>query len=395
MGMKPSLRIIVGGLVGLYPVGGVALDYFQYVIGLLRLGHDVYYYEDTWAWPYHPVESRFTEDGGYSASFLEDFCGNYAPELASRWHYFHLHQTGYGMSAERFAEAARTADIFLNVSGACMFPEELSPGCLKVFLDTDPGYNQIMLSERLPWSKNVDAWCDNVAAHDRHFTYAENIYGEDCTVPRLDFDWKTTRMPVVLDWWEGVANRRTVKGAPFTTVMTWNGFGGKLLYRGVEYKSKGCEFEKLIDLPGRVSAPLKVAVGGMTAPLERLAEKGWEVVDAPTATLTPAMYQDFIAASRGEISVAKHVYVAMRSGWFSSRSACYLAGKRPVVVQDTGFSSIIPVGEGLLAFSDAEEAVAAIERVEADYALHANAASNVAREYFDSGAVLSRMLEDM
>ena len=162
--MSSPLRIIVTGLVGLYPVGGVAWDYLQYVVGLARLGHDVYYHEDTWSWPYHPIERQVTSEGRYSAQFLAGFFRRYAPELGARWHYLHLHETSYGMTRRAFDEVARTADIFLNVSGACMFPEELSPRCVKVFLDTDPGYNQIMLSERFAWSENVDRWCASVSS---------------------------------------------------------------------------------------------------------------------------------------------------------------------------------------------------------------------------------------
>jgi hypothetical protein len=133
----------------------------------------------------------------------------------------------------------------------------------------------------------------------------------------------------------------------------------------------------------------------VTAPLARLAENGWQVVDGPEQTLTPGTYQEFICQSRGEISPAKHVYVAMRTGWFSCRSACYLAAGRPVVVQDTGFSSVYPGGEGLLPFRTAEEAVAGILEVEGNYERHARAARSIAGEYFDSGKVLGKMIEDL
>jgi hypothetical protein len=389
------LRIIVTGMVGLYPVGGVAWDYLQYVIGFARLGHDVYYHEDTWSWPYHPVEKTYTADGSYSARYLTEFFRSYAPELSERWHYLHLHETSYGMARKAFDEVAATADIFLNVSGACMIPEELSPRCVKVFLDTDPGYNQLMLSERFEWSENVDRWCGSVEAHDQHFTYAENIHGEDCLVPRLHYRWKTTRMPIVLDLWEPLAEVRPSEDMPWTTIMTWNAFKGKLIYRGVEYGSKGAEFEKLMDLPRRVRSRLNVAVGGVSAPLDRLASSGWQVTDGPEATETPARYQQFIRDSRGEISTAKNVYVAMRTGWFSCRSACYLAAGRPVVVQDTGFRSIIPCGAGLLAFQTAEEAVAALELAEADHEGHSAAALALAREHFASERVLKQFIEDV
>ncbi len=387
-----KLRIIVAGMAGLYPVGGVAWDYLQYVTGFFNMGHDVYYHEDTWSWPYHPIEKTYTQDPGYSVGYLRDFFKTYAPGLLDRWHYMHLHETSYGMSTEKFGEIAATADIFLNVSGACMIPENLSPRCLKIFLDSDPGYNQIMLSERFSWSENVERWCASVEAHDRHFTYAENIHGSDCLVPRLGFNWKTTRMPVSTEYWRQAA--QTAPLGPWTTVMTWNAFKGKLIYKGVEYGSKGAEFEKLMELPKKVNLPLKVAVGGVNAPLEKLAEAGWEVADGPEATVTPAMYQDFIASSRGEISPAKHVYVALRTGWFSCRSACYLAAARPVVVQDTGFSSIYPTREGIMAYRTAEGAAECLASVEADYKRHSAAALEIAKEYFDSGKVLQKLIED-
>lgn len=392
---KSRLRIIVTGLVGLYPVGGVAWDYLQYAIGFARLGHDVIYHEDTWSWPYHPIEKTYTADGSYSAAYLADFFRTYAPGLSAKWHYLHLHEASYGMERQAFDEFAATADVFLNVSGACMIPEALSPRCIKVFLDTDPGYNQIMLSERFEWSEYVDRWCRSVEAHDQHFTYAENIYGPDCLVPRLHYRWKTTRMPMVLDLWEPLAAVRPSPSVPWTTVMTWNAFKGKLVYNGVEYGSKGAEFEKIMDLPRRVRARLSVAVGGVNAPLDRLASCGWQVVDGPTATVTPARYQELIRDSRGEISTAKNVYVALRTGWFSCRSACYLAAGRPVVVQDTGFRSIIPCGAGLLTFSTAEEAEAALELAEADYEGQSRAALDVARDHFDCEKVLGRFVEDV
>ena len=170
---------------------------------------------------------------------------------------------------------------------------------------------------------------------------------------------------------------------------------GEARLQGSRYTSKGREFEKIIDLPRRVHMPLQVAVGGVNAPLERLAEHGWSVVDGPKATVTPEPYQAFIAGSRGELSTAKHVYVAMRSGWFSCRSACYLAAGRPVVVQDTGFSSAIPAADGLLPFTTVEEAAEALCRVETDYENHAARAREVAAEYFDSNKVLRKLLADL
>src|SRR5262245_49981591 len=163
-----KLRIIVTGMVGQYPLGGVAWDYFHYLIGLARLGHDVYYHEDTWCWPLNPALGYPTDDPAINVNFLRDFFARYAPDLADRWHYLFLHEKSFGMSRERFDEVARTADIFINISGASFAPDNLNPKCIKVFLDTDPGYNQIMLSEKFSWSENVERWCEQVRSHDRH-----------------------------------------------------------------------------------------------------------------------------------------------------------------------------------------------------------------------------------
>ncbi len=389
-----GLRIIVTGLVGLHPVGGVAWDYLQYVIGLSRLGHDVYYHEDTWSWPYHPLEKTQTSDGSYSAKYIYDFFQQYAPELKEKWHYLHLHETDYGMTSTSFKEVVQTADLFLNVSGACLIPDSLPNHCKKVFLDTDPGYNQIVLSERFAWSEYVDRWCKTVYGHDVHMTYAENIHASECLIPTLDFNWKTTRMPIVIDLWDYNEKTPHVGVPSWSTIMTWNDFKGKLIYQSKEYKSKGSEFKKIMKLPHHVSVPLEVAVGGINAPLKQLERYGWQVVDGPTATITPADYQRFIVRSRGELSIAKNVYVEMRSGWFSCRSACYLAAGKPVIVQETGFSSVLPVGMGILQFRNMNEALAAIHEVEANYEQHSKAARNIAEEYFNSDKVLNRLIED-
>jgi hypothetical protein len=387
------LRIVVAGMAAQYPVGGVAWDYLQYAIGLARLGHDVVYHEDTWCWPYDPLRRTMTDDPSYSAAYLDDFFARYAPEFSDRWHYLHLHETSYGMGRAAFDDFAKTAELFINVSGGSFFPDALLPSCLKLFIDTDPGYNQIILSERPAWSENVDRWCAGVHAHDRHFTYAENFGAADCLMPSAGIDWKKTRMPVVPELWPARAGK-VKPGSPWSTVMTWNVFKGKLEYRGVEYRGKAEEFAKIADLPRRFDREFRVAVGGTEAPLAKLAAQGWIAEDGPSATLSPEDYQDYIAASRGEVSVAKNVYVTLKTGWFSTRSACYLAASRPVVVQDTGFSNILPTGCGLHAFSTADEAVAAIEAVEADYGAEMRAAREIALAHFDARYVLPRLIED-
>ena len=391
--MSSKLRIIVGGLVGQFPFGGVAWDYFHYLLGLHELGHDVYYHEDTWVWPYDPIRRTPVDDADYTVKFLSDFFNEHAPALAGKWHYVLLHNQHYGMSESAFNEVAESADIFLNVSGACLLPARLSSKCVKVFLDTDPGYNQIMLREKPAWSPNIEKWFQLVASHDRHLTYAENINGPDCLIPRLDFDWRPTRCVVTLPPWKQIKESPPAAHAPFTTVMTWDYFGGKLIHNGIQYGTKVEEYEKFRDLPIRTETPLLLAVGGEKGPWEMLASDGWRAISAHGATLTPASYQQFIKDSAGEWSVAKNVYVATRSGWFSCRTACYLAAGRPCVVEETGWSKFIPSGNGLFAFSTMAETIDALNSIAADPVRHRAAAYEIAREYFAPDKVLPAMID--
>ncbi len=382
-------------MVGQYPLGGVAWDYFHYVLGLHELGHDVYYHEDTWVWPLDPEKGYPTDDPQHSVNIIKSFFDTYAPELANKWHYLLLHEKSFGMTRERFDEVARTADLFINVSGACFFPDNLSPNCIKVFLDTDPGYNQMVMHEKPAWSAYVNRWIRQVLAHDRHFTYAENIYGDDCIIPRMGIDWVPTRCVVTLPPWEQLRSAQPQAGATFTTVMSWSYFGGPLVYKGVEYGAKAPEYEKFHDLPKRVSVPLVLAVGGYHQNPERIKRDGWRWIDARPMSLTPHSYRQFIADSLAEWSIAKNCYVATRSGWFSCRTACYLAAGRPAVVQETGWSKFIPSSAGVLAFETMEQAIDGINRVIADPQMHRAAAYDIAREYLTPDRVLKKMIDDI
>jgi hypothetical protein len=382
-------------MVGQFPLGGVAWDYFHYLLGLHELGHDVVYHEDTWAWPYDPIQRTPVNKPDYTVNFLANFFKNHAPHLARRWHYFFLHDKHFGMTGAQFRNFARSADIFLNVSGACIIPEELSPRCQKIFLDTDPGYNQIMLVERFKWQENVDRWAEMVAAHDQHFTYAENIGKRDCRVPRGKFDWKTTRCVVTLPEWSAIRAAPIPKNAPMTTVMTWDWYKGRVIHKGVRYHTKVMEYGKFHNLPKRTEVPLALVVGGTKTPNKRIRRDGWKLLNAHKATLTPEAYQSLIAKSAGEWSVAKNVYVATRSGWFSCRTACYLAAGRPAVVQDTAWSKYIPSGRGVIAFNTMKEAVDGLKEISAEPQKHREAAFEIAREYLAPDRVLTKMIDDL
>jgi hypothetical protein len=255
-----------------------------------------------------------------------------------------------------------------------------------VLIDTDPGWNHFVNYPK--WDANP-GWqgTHGFRAHDHFFTYAERIGRPDCLLPTLGISWHPTRPPVVLDRWNS-----TGIGRAWTTVMTWDNFRRKIDYQGVTYGTKELEFSKVEVVPSLVSAPMELAIGGNGAPRERWKQGGWSVVESETISRTANDYRDYIQNSRGEFSVAKNIYVATRSGWFSCRSVCYLAAGLPVIIQDTGFSEVIPCGRGLVGFVDRSQAVAAIQLVETDYADHATAAREVARNFFDSRLVLNGLL---
>lgn len=390
--MAEKLRIIVGGMVGNYPLGGVAWDYFHYLLALHELGHEVYYHEDTFTWPLNPKLGWMEETPDYTIDFFKEFFAAFAPHLADRWHYVLLREKTFGMSKEAFAEVAKTADIYLNVSGACFLPADLNPRCIKVFMDTDPGYNQILMYSRPEWAADPGGWKRVVEGHDVHLTYAENIYSDDCHIPRLGLNWRITRPVVTLAPWAEIKNSPPPAGAPYSTVMSWSYFKGPVEYEGVNYGAKVPEFEKFHALPQHTKIPLQLAVAGHHQPADEIRRDGWQLTDARQTTLTGQSYQDVIRASAGEWSIAKNVYVGTNSGWFSCRTACYLAAGRPAVVQDTAWSRYVPSGNGVFAFRTMDETVAALEAVASNPAHHQAAAYDIAREYLAADRIIPPML---
>jgi hypothetical protein len=155
---------------------------------------------------------------------------------------------------------------------------------------------------------------------------------------------------------------------------------------------KSASFEPYLDLAARCPVPLEIALGGEGAPADLLRANGWLVQNPLEVALDPWDYQQYIEHSRGEFSVAKHGYVVSNSGWFSERSAAYLASGRPVVTQQTGFSEWLDADSGVLPFRDPDEALDALSRIEADYDTHSAAARAVAEKYFDAREVLPALL---
>jgi hypothetical protein len=252
---------------------------------------------------------------------------------------------------------------------------------VRVFLDTDPAFTQIRhLTE--------PAAMANAQKHTHFFSFGENIGKPFCTIPDDGFNWQPTRQPVFLKAWDASTGN---KNAKWTTVMQWDSYKSRE-YNGQVFGMKSASFDDYYTLPQTVSDSFELAIGSATAPKEKLEEAGWDVADPLAVTLSSTTYQQYIQQSKGEWSIAKHGYVMSRSGWFSERSACYLASGRPVVVQDTGFSDVLPTGKGLLSFSAPKESIACIEKVNNNYAEHGKHARAIAEEYFDAGKVLNFLI---
>ena len=382
--MAPRTAVVTG-MIGTFPLGGVAWDYAQYVLGLERLGFDVYYLEDTGGHAYDPRTGLYTQDTEYAARFLDDVWRALSPRMADRWHYVAANLTPVGVARHAMHEVIARADILLNVSGGLVMRDEYLRAPRKVLLDTDPGWNHFVQYVRPASEFGLS---DTFCLHDYYFTYAERIGRHGCRLPSHGLEWQPTRPPAVMDCWQSDEG-----GDRWTTVMTWNNYADAIEHDGQTYGAKEVEFDRFKRLPGLVRAPLEIAAGGVRPPLEDWRRHGWHTRSAQDVSLTTDDYRRYIHRSRGEFSVAKNVYVATRSGWFSCRSVCYLAAGRPVVVQDTGFSEFIPTGEGLFAVDDVADAARAITAVEADYERHSAAARQLAAECFDSDRVLADLLE--
>jgi hypothetical protein len=205
--------------------------------------------------------------------------------------------------------------------------------------------------------------------------------------------WIPVRQPVVLDLWPAA---RRVDCDRFTTVASWRGGFGPVAFAGRTFGLKLHEFRRVIDLPRQVEARFELALDIDEADdgdRRSLREAGWEVVDARSVAASPEAFRDYVASSGAEFSTAQGVYVETGSGWFSDRTTRYLASGRPALVQDTGFSRELPVGEGLLCFRTLDEAVAGAASIAGDYDRHARAARDLAEELFDSDVVLADFLE--
>lgn len=386
------MKVVVTGLVGTYPLGGVAWDFLAYICGFEALGCEVLYLEDTGQWLYDPRAATFTPDPSYHVRYLARTMQQMTTQRRTQWSLRAPDGSYHGLEKHKVERFCQQADLFLNVSGSCWLREEYRGARCLAYLDSDPGYTHAKLAAALKGTASEDQMFSVglIRAHHQFFTLAENCTSPECTLPACGLNWRPTRQPIVLSAWPFTYTPRARR---YTTVMSWKIDVPPPEIDGVRYGDKEVEFYKFLTLPQHTPVWLQVAVSG-AAPREKLRSYGWDVVDGYQYSRTPWIYRSFLRNSRAEWSIAKNVYVATRSGWFATRSASYLASGKPVVLQDTGFSRVLPTGEGLFAFRTVEDACYAIERIESAYRHHCEAARAVAERYFAAERVLEELLKD-
>jgi hypothetical protein len=379
-----KLTIVVSGMISAVPYqGGAAWAVLQYLLGFKRLGHDVYFVEPMSSPSLLPrgVALAESENARYFRAVMSEFGFEQRSALLRT----DTRET-VGLGYPRLLQVTSCADLLVNISGLLTDPALLERIPIRLYLDLDPAFTQLW-----QFAQDVDVRLDGHS----HFASVGLALGQSgCNIPTGDLRWISTLPPVVVDCWP-VGTRIVVDG--LTTVANWRGYGS-IEHQGVFYGQKAHSLRQLIEIPCRSTARFVLALAihpDERVDLEKLARYHWELISPETVAATPAAYRGFVRGSWAEIGVAKSGYVTSRCGWFSDRSACYLASGRPVIAQDTGFSAWLPTGEGLHAFNTPEEALTAIEALQSDYARHARAARSIAREYFDSDRVLSKLLEPL
>lgn len=374
--MRETL-VIAGALAQRPGYGGHSWVFLQYLLGFRRLGFEVVFVD----WLSEemcggPVGE--SEGARYLRTVMERFelGGDYAL-LDERG------ESVAGIDRAGLRDRLAHCSFLLNVMGYLDDEELLAAAPRRVFLDIDPGFAQMWRDLGL---------ADPFAGHDVFVTIGENVGRPGCPIPTCGIDWVRTRQPLVLDLWP----EQSSMGGRFTTVGSWRGAYGPIEWDGRTYGLRVHEFRKFVELPGISGLPFELALDiddAEARDIDLLRAHGWGLVDPGHVACDPVVYQRYVAGSKAEFVVAKNIYVDTRSGWFSDRSACYLASGKPVVAQDTGLDGLYPLGEGLLTFRTVEEAAAAVHEIAGDYRRHARVARELAEAYFDSDLVLANLVD--
>jgi hypothetical protein len=379
--------VVVSSVIANKPLnGGNAWAVLSWVLGMQKLGVRVYFVEQ--------IGRESCVDAADAVTAFED-CINltYFKQATEQFGLAGavalIYEGGeqvHGLPYAELLEVAEAADLLINITGHLTLEPLLRRMRRRTYLDLDPGFTQF-------WHASGDAG-PRLSGHDLYFTVGENIGTRSCSIPTSGIRWRPTRQPVMLDHWPVTGDGDRDR---FTTVATWRGPYGPISYGGKTFGLKVHEFRKFIELPERVPQTFEIALDIHPAEegdLSLLHRRGWQLVDPRMATPDPNSFRRYVRGSGAEFSVAQGIYVETQSGWFSDRTVRYLASGKPALVQDTGFSRNYPVGEGLVAFSTPEQAIAGAERIWRDYEEHCRAARTLAEEYFDSDRVLGHFVEE-
>jgi hypothetical protein len=367
-----STVVVAGALANKAGSGGEAWVRMSWVRGLERLGIDVRFVEE--------LAGERTDAA--AVNWFADVTTRFG--LAGRATLLHAGEAIVGPSlAELEALAAETT--LVNISGHLQTPTLQKAFRRRVMVDLDPGFTQFWHDQGMAGA--------NVEGHDLYFTIGELIGTRDCPVPTGGIEWHPVRPPVVLEDWSAVAPAGLDR---FTTIASWRGPFGPIEHEGRTYGLKVHEFRKFLDLPRRSGEAFEIALDIHPADdkdLEALREHRWQIVDPRSVAGDPDDFRAYVQSSGAEFSVAQGIYVDTQCGWFSDRTTRYLASGKPALVQDTGFSQTLPVGEGLVAFSTLEGTIAGTADIAERYPEHCEAARSLAEDHFDAGRVLARFCE--
>lgn len=382
-------RIVVMGFMGSMPIAGVIWQHIHYIVGLQRLGHDVFFIEDSARLPYNPETFEVTDEFDYAAKVLARLASDF--DFKHRWAYCARYLPGNptaGLPLKTIRQLYREADAILNVCGTQEFNDDLLVSDRILYVESDPGVEQIKIDQ------GVKSTIDYLRRHRALFTFGENVGTKKFPVPTHGFRWLPTRQPVVTDLWK--TKRSPPDAAVFTSVANWSTSGLKdIWWRGQKYLwSKSREFLRFISAPKKAGETFELATNiEHTATHKKFERNGWRLRCPLQMSVDYWLYHDYIQRSKGEFTVAKDQYVRLNTGWFSDRSACYLAAGRPVIIQETGVTKIYGGKAGLISFRSVGEIAEAVKRINADYAKHSQAAHNLAREVFEAEKVLKSILD--
>lgn len=376
--------IIVNAYMIQYPLGAMMSWTYQYLTGIKKLGHNVFFIEKSPGKDscFNPVENTMSDNSLYGINEVVALLKQ--ADLANNWCFLDYHGNYFGMSKQQLQTVFEKADLYIDMAGGYGWEEERRLAKQTVVIDGEPGFRQIKrakdLEENIPYPQ-----------FDHYYSVGYNVGRPGNLIPTGGITWKHIDDPVNTELFPVVP---PPANASITTLMNWQSHG-PVEYLGKTYGQKDMEFVKFIGLPENCNGTFELAVSGRNTPTELLISKGWNVIRAHDTTLSYSIFLDYIRRSKAEFAVCKNVFVALNTGAFSDRSAAYLASGRPVIMQDTGFSDHLPCGKGLFAVNNLEQAIAAIENVNLDWDYQSKAARKIALEFLDSNVVLNKFFQEI